>query len=66
MTALFLLDVRVDPVSPVPWGGLIMLLLIVFVLAVSLVAGLVFFLLGWKRRKIRDAHAELETNPSRS
>jgi hypothetical protein len=45
MTALFLLDVRVDPVSSFSWGGLIVLLLFVFALAVSLVAGLVFFLL---------------------
>ena len=65
MGALFLLDVRVDPVSPLPWGGLIVLLLIVFVLAVSLVAGLVFFLIWWKRRKTRDLHSEAEANPSR-
>lgn len=65
MTTLFLLDVRVDPVSPLPWGGLIVLLLIAFVLAVSLIAGLVFLLIWWKRRKTRDLHAEAETNPSR-
>jgi hypothetical protein len=45
MRALFLLDVRVDPVSWFSWGGLIVLLLIVFALAASLVAGLVFSLL---------------------
>ena len=52
MTVL-LLDVRVDPVSPVPWAGLIVLLIVVFVLAASLVAGLVVFLIWWKRKKIR-------------
>ncbi len=46
MTDLFLLDVRVDPVGPVPWGDVIFLLLIVFVLAVSLIAGLVFWFGG--------------------
>lgn len=45
MTTVFLFDVRVDPVSPVSWGGLIVLLAIIFVLAVTLVAGLVLFLL---------------------
>ncbi len=65
MTTLFLLDVRVDPVSPLPWGGLIVLLLIAFVLAVSLVTGLVFFLVWWKRRRTRDLRGEAETNPSR-
>jgi uncharacterized iron-regulated membrane protein len=54
MTALFLFGVRVDPVNSFSWGGLIVLLLIVFALAVSFVAGLVFFLLWWKRRSIRD------------
>ena len=29
--SLLLLDARVDPVSPVPWGALILLLAIVFV-----------------------------------
>ena len=60
---LFLLDVRVDPVSPLPWGALIVLLLIIFVLAVSLVTGLVVFLIWWKRKKARELHAEVETNP---
>ena len=36
MSLLFLLfDARADPVSPVPWGALILLLAIVFVLAVG-------------------------------
>lgn len=55
MTTVFLFDVRVDPVSQVSWGGLIVLLAIIFVLAVTLVAGLVLFLLWWKRRKLCEA-----------
>ena len=66
MTPLFLFDVRVDPVSPLPWTGLIVLLLIVFVLAVSLVAGLVWFLLWRKRRQLRDQQAQAEPNPART
>jgi uncharacterized iron-regulated membrane protein len=64
VTALFLLDVRVDPVNSFSWGGLIVLLLIVFALAVSLIAGLVFFLLWWKRRTIRDQETPVETRAS--
>jgi len=52
VTALFL-DVRVDPVSSVPWAGLILLLIIVLILAASFVAALVVFLIWWKRKKIR-------------
>ena len=48
-----LLDVRVDPVSAVPWGALIVLLVIVFVLAVGFVAGLVVLLIWLKRRKAK-------------
>jgi len=48
---LLLLDVPRDPVRPLPWGALIVLLAIVFVLAVSFVAGLVFLLIRLKRRK---------------
>ena len=66
MTTLFLFDVRLDPVRPVPWGGLIVLLLIVFVLAVSLVAALVWFLLWRKRRQLRDQQAQVESSPARS
>ena len=65
MTTKFLFDVRVDPVSSLPWAGLILLLLIVFVLAVSLVAGLVWFLLGRKRRQLRAQEAQTEMNPAR-
>lgn len=48
---LLLLDVPRDPVHPLPWGALVVLLMIVFVLAVSFVAGLVFLLIRLKRRK---------------
>jgi len=48
---LLLLDVAPDPVHPIPWGALIVLLAIVFVLAVSFVAGLVFLLIWFKRRR---------------
>jgi len=52
---LLLLDARADPVSPVPWGALILLLGIVFVLAVGFVAGLVALLIWFKRRKAKEA-----------
>lgn len=58
MSALLLLmlfDVRVDPVSPVPWGGLIVLLAIIFVLAVGFTAALVALLIWLRRRKQREA-----------
>jgi hypothetical protein len=48
---LLLLDVRSDPVSPVPWVALIVLLLIVFVLAIGFTAGLVVLLIWLRRRK---------------
>ena len=58
MSPLFLLlDARADPVSPVPWGALILLLGIVFVLAVGFVAGLVALLIWLKRRKTKEAAA---------
>ena len=58
MSFLFLLlDARADPVSPVPWGALILLLGIVFVLAVGFVAGLVALLIWLKRRKAKEAAA---------
>ena len=58
MSLLFLLlDARADPVSPVPWGALILLLAIVFVLAVGFVAGLVSLLIWLKRRKTKEAAA---------
>jgi len=52
-----LLDARADPVSPVPWGALILLLGLVFVLAVGFVAGLVALLIWFKRRKDKEAAA---------
>ena len=58
MSPLFLLlDARADPVNPVPWGALILLLAIVFVLAVGFVAGLVALLIWFKRRKTKEAAA---------
>lgn len=58
MSLLFLLfDARADPVSPVPWGALILLLGIVFVLAVGFAAGLVALLIWFKRRKAKEATA---------
>jgi hypothetical protein len=51
LVLLLLLDVAPDPVRPLPWGALIVLLAIVFVLAVSFTAGLVFLLIWHKRRK---------------
>ena len=50
-----LLDARADPVSPVPWGALILLLGIVFVLAIGFVAGLLALLIWFKRRKRKEA-----------
>ncbi len=56
--SLFLIDVRVDPVSnALPWGGLVALLAVVFVMAVGFVAGLVVLLIWLKRRKLKAADA---------
>jgi hypothetical protein len=52
---LLMLDVAPDPVHPIPWGALIVLLAIIFVLAVSFVAGLVFVLIWLKRRRSTDS-----------
>jgi uncharacterized membrane protein len=51
LTLLLVLDVRPDPVHVVSWGPLILLLAIVFILVVSLAAGLVFLLIWFKRRR---------------
>ena len=51
LVLLLLLDVSPDPVHPVSWATLIGLLVIIFVLAVSFSAGLVFLLIRLKRRK---------------
>lgn len=53
MNSFFLFDVPADPVSPLPWGALIVLLVIVFVLAMAFVAGLVVLLIRVKRRKLK-------------
>lgn len=53
--AFLLLDVRADPVNPLPWGALIVLLVIVFVLAVAFAAGIVVLLVWLKRRKAKEA-----------
>ena len=50
-----LFDVRADPVNPVSWGSLVLLLVIAFVLAMSFMAGLVFLLIWHKRRKISSS-----------
>lgn len=55
MSPLFLLlDLSPDPVNSLPWGALILLLAIVFVLAVGFVAALVSLLIWVKRRKTKD------------
>jgi hypothetical protein len=51
LALLLLLDLNPDPVHPVPWTALLVLLAIVFVLAVAFTAALVFLLLWLKRRK---------------
>jgi uncharacterized membrane protein len=48
---MIFLDVSPNPVRVVSWGPLIVLLVIIFVLAVSFMAGLVFLLIRLKRRK---------------
>jgi uncharacterized membrane protein len=48
---MIFLDVSPNPVRVVSWGPLVLLLVIIFVLAVSFMAGLVFLLIRLKRRK---------------
>lgn len=55
LVLLLLLDARPDPVHVVSWGPLILLLAIVFILAVSFTAGLVFLLIWLKRRKANSS-----------
>lgn len=55
LMSLVFLDVTPDPVHPLPWGALIALLAIIFVLAVSFAVGLVFLLIWVKRRKAGSA-----------
>jgi hypothetical protein len=45
------LDLRPDPVNPLPWATLLGLLAVVFVLAVAFTAGLVWLLIRMKRRR---------------
>jgi hypothetical protein len=52
--AILLFDVRADPVNVLPWGALIVLLAVVFVLAAAFAAGLVVLLIWLKRRKARQ------------
>jgi heme/copper-type cytochrome/quinol oxidase subunit 2 len=61
---ILLFDVRADPVNVVPWGPLILLLVIVFVLAIALTALIVYLLIRFKRRKVNqaDAAAALQTD----
>ncbi len=52
--AVLLFDVRADPVNVLPWGALMLLLAVVFVLAVAFAAGVVMLLIWLKRRKARE------------
>ena len=52
---LLLLDLRADPVGVGSWGVLALLLVIVFVLAVSFTGGLVFLLIWLKRRRVSSS-----------
>ncbi len=61
--SFLLFDVRADPVNVVPWGALILLLVIVFVLAVSFTAGLVVLLIWVKRRKPKEPEAVSQEAP---
>jgi heme/copper-type cytochrome/quinol oxidase subunit 2 len=64
VSCLFLLlDVPADPVSASPWGPLILLLVIVFVLAVGFVAGLVVLLIWLKRRKLKESASAAGGSP---
>jgi hypothetical protein len=62
--SFLLFDVRADPVNVVPWGALIVLLLIVFVLAVGFAAGMVALLIWLKRRKAREAESANQSRAS--
>lgn len=56
MSSLFLFfDARVDPVGPLPWGALMLVLAVAFVLALGFVAGIVVLLIWHKRKKARAA-----------
>jgi hypothetical protein len=55
LALFFWLDARPDPVNPLPWGALLVLLAMVFCLAVLFVAALVFLLIWVKRRNAGSA-----------
>ncbi len=48
---LLCMDVAPDPVNPLSWGPLLLLLVVVMVLAVGFAGALVFLLIWLKRRK---------------
>ena len=52
---MLILDVRADPVNVFPWGALILLLVIVFVLAVAFAAGLVVLLIWYQAAQMKAA-----------
>ena len=49
--SLLLFDVRADPVNVVPWGVLLLLMVVVFILAVGFIGAMVALLIWLKRRK---------------
>lgn len=55
LVLLLFLDVRPDPVNVLSWGALVLLLGVVFVLAVSFAAALVFLFIRLKRRKANES-----------
>ncbi len=65
MNHLLLLDVRADPITPVPWGALILFLVVVTLLSVAFLAALVFVLIRFKRRKENEREALTATAPAR-
>ena len=55
---LSLVDAAPNPVGVFSWGALVLLLAIIFILAVGLMAGLVFLLIRLKRRELKQAETE--------
>jgi len=55
---LLLMNLAPNPTGGVPWGALLLLLTIVFLLAVGFTASLVFLLIWLKRRKLKQAETE--------
>jgi flagellar basal body-associated protein FliL len=58
------LDVRADPVNALPWGALIVLLVVVFMLAVAFAAGMVVLLVWLKRRKVTARESTNQDRPA--